>query len=260
MRVILTRPAHEGRRWEALLRGAGLEVESLPLIELAPVPDAAPVQAAWRALAGYGALMFVSRSAVEHFFAQQPADAVAPWLAGALQPRAWAPGPGTRQALRAAGVPEGLVDAPAADSAQFDSEALWQQVAGQVRDGMRVLLVRGAGADGESAGREWLSERLARAGARVEAIAAYVRAAPVLDASQRALAQAAAADGSVWIFSSSEALRNLLRALPGQPWSGARAIATHPRIAQALEAAGFAVVCGSRPAESDILAALESFR
>ena len=36
------------------------------------------------------------------------------------------------------------------------------------------------------------------------------------------------------------------------------AVATHPRIAQAAGAAGFAVVCESRPALVDLLASIES--
>ena len=265
MRVILTRPQREAARWTLQLRERGFSVESLPLIDIAAAPDDAPLQAAWRDLAAYSAVMFVSRSAVEHFFAQRPADMAAPWPSGKLRPRAWAPGPGTRKALLAEGVPATDVDAPAAEAPQFDSEALWQQVAGQPRSGSRVLLVRGAaaadaGAEGAGTGRDWLSARLVAAGASVEPICAYVRRVPVLDASQAALAAAAALDGSVWIFSSSEAAANLQRLLPGQRWSGARAVATHPRIALTLEAAGFGVVCRSRPAESDIVAALESFQ
>ncbi len=82
---------------------------------------------------------------------------------------------------------------------------------------------------------------------------------PAIDDDALAQAQRAAGDGSVWLFSSSEAIANLGRLLPQQDWSGARAIATHERIAQAARNAGFGVVCPSRPAEADVVAALESF-
>ncbi|MGE3348297.1 MAG: uroporphyrinogen-III synthase, partial [Ramlibacter sp.] len=39
----------------------------------------------------------------------------------------------------------------------------------------------------------------------------------------------------------------------------ARAVATHPRIAQAAREAGFGVVCESRPALADVVASIESF-
>jgi len=85
-----------------------------------------------------------------------------------------------------------------------------------------------------------------------------VRRAPVLNANALALVQVAAADGTVWLFSSSEAVTNLCTLAAGQCWRLARAVATHPRIAQAAGAAGFAVVCESRPALVDLLASIES--
>jgi uroporphyrinogen-III synthase len=63
----------------------------------------------------------------------------------------------------------------------------------------------------------------------------------------------------VWLFSSSEAVANLRALLPDQSWQQARAVATHPRIAQAARDAGFAVVCESRPALADVVASIESF-
>jgi uroporphyrinogen-III synthase len=48
--------------------------------------------------------------------------------------------------------------------------------------------------------------------------------------------------------------------LPGQSWAQARALATHPRIAQAVRALGFASVRESRPAFDDVLASIESAR
>ena len=86
----------------------------------------------------------------------------------------------------------------------------------------------------------------------------YRRARPVLDTAQLALARAAALDGSVWLFSSSEAVHNLQDGLPGQDWRGARAIATHARIAEAASRAGFGQVLQVRPALPDILASIES--
>jgi uroporphyrinogen-III synthase len=123
-----------------------------------------------------------------------------------------------------------------------------------------VLIVRGAGADGQASGRDWLARRLADEGAIVEMVAVYKRVVPGWTDVERTLAEGAARDGSVWLFSSSEAIANLRVLLPSVSWSGARAIATHERIALAARDAGFGVVCPSRPAMDAVAAALESFR
>ena len=246
MRVIVTRPLRDAQRWSQTLAEQGLDAVVLPLIDIAPVEDARAV----RRLADYRAVMFVSGNAVNHF------------LHGTNLPfatRAWAPGPGTRDALLDAGVDVSLIDAPDADAAQFDSESLWQKVSAQVRPGDRVLVVRGRDPRGRNAGRDWLARQIEAAGAQVEFVAVYERRAPRFDAAQLALAQQAASDGSVWLFSSSEAVVNLRALLPAQPWQQARAVATHPRIAQAARDAGFAVVCESRPALEDVVASIESF-
>jgi uroporphyrinogen-III synthase len=98
-------------------------------------------------------------------------------------------------------------------------------VAPQVRAGLRVLIVRG-GAAGYLAGRDWLARRLQQAGAQVDQVLAYRRAAPVLAPTARARALAAAADGTLWLFSSSEAIANLRQCLPAADW---RARARWPR-------------------------------
>lgn len=166
----------------------------------------------------------------------------------AIKTRVWTPGPGTARQALALGVPAALIDGPAPDAAQFDSEALWAQVAAQVRPGDRVLIVRGLGS-----GREWLAEQIRAAGGTVDFVAAYQRSAPKFTAEQLALAQAAAHDGSLWLFSSSEAIAHL----PGADWSQARAIATHPRIAQAARTAGFGGVSTCKPALADVVSALK---
>lgn len=254
MRIFVTRPEREARRWVDELRLRGFDALAIPLIAIAPVADAAPLRAAWRGLAACRAAMFVSGNAVRHFFAAAPGGTTWPFAT-----RAWATGAGTLGALVSEGVPRECVDAPAQDAAQFDSETLWPQVRQQVRAGDRVLIVRGGDASGAAAGRDWLARQLAAAGAVVETVASYRRAPPVLDGEQRAAALAGATDG-VWLFSSSEAIGHLPGLFPGQSWQAARAVATHPRIAQAAREAGFGVVCESRPSMDGVTAVLESFR
>jgi uroporphyrinogen-III synthase len=277
-RVIVTRPARDARHWVQQLQQAGIAAEALPLIEIAPVSGAAQVQAlgqAWEALADYSGCMFVSGHAVEHFFKQNTAfaqhtraqSAINTIASGELSGipaglRFMAPGPGTVAALRAAGVPAAQIDAPAADAVQFDSEALWQVIGQRDWQGRRVLIVRGqsAGATGATSGRDWIVRQWQGAGATVDFVGVYQRRAPSLNEAQLQRARQASADGSVWLFSSSEAVANLvqLAGLQGVDWGRARALATHPRIVEAVRAAGWGVVVASRPALKDIREAFGS--
>lgn len=253
-RVIVTRPAREAARWVAELGQRAIAAEALPLIEIVAEPMAGELAAARRRLGSYDVAMFVSGNAVDGFL---PAASGDPAPAG-VATRAWSPGPGTTAALCRAGWPAPRIDAPTPDAAQFDSESLWAQVQHQLRPGLRVLIVRGGDAQGRVAGRDWLARQLAARGAEIEQVVAYRRAPPALDAAQRALALAAAADGSLWLLSSSEAIANLRACLPAQHWSAARALATHPRIAQAARAAGFGAVHETRPALDAVVASIES--
>ena len=88
IRVLVTRPAAEAQRWTEALRAHGIEAESLPLIEIAPLADTSSLQAAWQTVSEQKALMFVSANAVRHF----PFHAAALAQAGL---RAWGTGPGT---------------------------------------------------------------------------------------------------------------------------------------------------------------------
>ncbi|MDB5869565.1 MAG: uroporphyrinogen-III synthase [Polaromonas sp.] len=276
--VIVTRPAPDAARWALQLQQAGFAAEAFPLIEIAPLSGAAQVQAlgqAWQALHGYAACLFVSGHAVDHFFKPNTALAHIPCAQAAIntvadgasceippQLRFMAPGPGTVAALLAAGIPAGQIDAPPPDASQFDSEALWRVIGQRDWQERRVLVVRGlsSGAEGSSSGRDWIAAQWRAAGASVDFVAVYARRAPRLGDAQLQRARAAAADGSVWLFSSSEAVANLVQlpGLQGIDWRRARALATHPRIADAARAAGWGVVAESRPALGDIVQALGS--
>ena len=177
-RVIVTRPAREAAHWVKLLGARGVDAVALPLIAIGPCRDAAAEQALTQAharLAQYRALMFVSGNAVFHFFEPNKALALDGQALAAIKTRAWSPGPGTAGALQAAGVPPGCIDGPAPDAAQFDSEALWQQVHGQIEPGDRVLIVRGcsaavgdADAPPQGTGRDWLAQHITAAGGLVD--------------------------------------------------------------------------------------------
>ena len=265
MRLIVTRPERDAQRWVHDLQAAGHNTVAMPLITIGPVPDMSRLHEAWMNLKRYVGVMFVSGNAVDYFFASKPAGA--PEFNALVAPaiRAWAPGPGTASALCRAGVAPERIDVPALDAGQFDSETLWGLVKNQIHPGDCVLIVRG-GAGGaqdqaeSGVGRDWFAAQVARAGATVEFVVAYQRHVPTFSAHDQALAREAAADGSLWLFSSSEAVANLCQGLPAQSWGQARALATHPRIAAAARAAGFGVVCESRPTLADVVASIESVK
>ena len=271
--VIVTRPAREAAHWVQQLQAKGLQAVALPLIAIGPCNEVAAQQAIARArarLTHYRAVMFVSANAVVYFFeSNQPVALINKALTATII-RAWAPGPGTARALLSAGFLPSDIDSPAADALQFDSEALWQQVAQQVQPNDKVLIVRGRSGDTSNAliattdqaiqgtGRDWLARQIEAAGAQVEFVVAYERKASTLSPTEIMLAQRAAQDGSLWLLSSSEAVAYLAKALPMQSWAHAQALVTHPRIAQAARNLGFGTVQECRPALSDVIASIES--
>lgn len=260
-RVIVTRPEREALQWVQALQARGIAAAALPLISIGPPLDLQALQEARARALDYRALMFVSGNAAQHFFDQKTALRLASQAPEAIKTRVWSPGPGTAQTLCALGVPADCIDLPAHGAAQFDSEALWAQVHGQIGPGDRVLIVRGTesgAASAEGTGREWLAQQLQAAGAHAEFVVAYTRGAPPFSAAQQALAHAAVASGALWLLSSSQALAHLCAALPQLDWTSARALATHPRIAQAARAAGFGVVHECRPALDEVGASIES--
>jgi uroporphyrinogen-III synthase len=248
MQVLITRPALQAQDWAAQLQSRGISAHPLPLVAIHPPPDIPAVQRCWTGLASTQLVVFVSPNAVLHFFASQTLSA---WPA---QTYAASSGPGTTQALRACGVPELRILEPAPDAPQFDSEALWQVLRQHAWQGAQVLLVRAA------QGREWLADQLRAQGARVTAVVAYQRGLPELSAAQHTLLAQAQQHPRhhLWFFSSSEAITNLQQLAPGGAWPQARALVTHPRIADTARALGLGSVDCALPSLASVLAYLQS--
>ena len=252
MQVLVTRPQPQADRWTERLRSVGIAASPLPLIAIADAPDPAAVAAAWAGLPQRRLAVFVSPNAVAKFFDHRPVGMAWPEATHAASI-----GPGTTEALAQHGVPADRIVEPAADSTQFDSEALWQRLGVASRDwhGASVLMVRGNG------GRDWLADRLRERGAHVDAVAAYARVAPRFEGDVlKTLNVALAAPAEhVWLLSSSEAVDHLQRAVPHATWQAARGIATHPRIAERAEALGFGRVHACAAGFDAVRACLQSF-
>jgi uroporphyrinogen-III synthase len=263
LRVIVTRPADQARPWVDDLTAQGWQAQSFPLIEIADALDEAQRSALHARAAQMDVCMWVSSNAVSHFYQQKrplaqvnTARAAINNIVSMQHIRHWATGPGTVAALQQHGVALAQIDAPDLQAAQWDSQALWQRVASQIQAAKKVLILRGEDVGTPSASRDWLAQQIHAAGGTVELVAVYQRRAPQFSAAQVAWAQEAANDGSVWIFSSSQALTHLPAIAGG--WVAARCIVTHERIAQAAQAKGFAVVCTSRPDVRDVVQSIKS--
>jgi uroporphyrinogen-III synthase len=255
--VLVTRPQPQADEWVARLQALGVPAIALPLMGIAAPADPAPVHAAWQSIAQSGGagetlalVMFVSPNAVDRFFALRPAGVG--WPTGVL---AGGVGPGSRAALLRAGVPQAAVRTPSEAGGQFDSEALWALLQPQLAWGGRsVLIVRGEG------GRDWLADTLRQQGAAVRYVEAYRRTVPVPDAAGRAVLQQALAQPSAccWHFSSSEAVGHLPALAPQADWTLARALATHPRIAEAARRLGMIDVRQVSPSPQAVAALLRA--
>ena len=275
MKIIVTRPRLEAEVWVKQLRALDLDAVALPLIHIGAPFDNGDVVKAWVDLHQYRAVMFVSSNAVRYFYLSNMPLASEFIACTAIKnivnlqdklvaiPRMWATGPGTRDALLAQSVPSDLIDSPDSDATQFDSETLWNIVKNQVKPGDKVLIVRGSSSNAKGAesvkmnGRPWLADQLKAAGVQVDIVISYERNVPTFDAAELALMRHASTDQSIWLLSSSEAVANL-KTISDLSWSNAKAIATHPRIAQAARDAGFGVVYESRPLLTDVVASIES--
>ena len=238
LRLILTRPKPQAAGWETALAEAGFDVALLPLIDiqLCPAPAVLPD------LQACDAVFLVSRNALDGLLAWygQAAILAAPvrWLC---------PGAGTAQQLLALGIPAARIAQPAADAPQ-DSEHLWLalQSGRPLQAGSRLLIVQGQDQPTSPSlpppnlpPPNWLGQQAAALGVQINHISSYQRSAPNFTVAQAELAQAAAQDGSIWLFSSSQAIANLAAALPDTRWTGTPCLATHARIAAAARALGF---------------------
>lgn len=219
--VVVTRPARQAAAFVEKLAALGAAPIVWPAIVILPPDDPAPLARVHAALASYDLAFFVSANAAE--FGAPP---VGSWPA---RLQAFAPGPGTAEAL--AGVGVSGVRIP---ESGYDSEGLLAlPELAQVR-GKRAIVFRGNG------GREVLVDTLTRRGATVESVACYRRAAPsgdaraVLDAIDEGRAHALT-------LTSAEGVDNLMRAAgaDGRERLGRiPAFAPHPRIVEHARSAG----------------------
>jgi uroporphyrinogen-III synthase len=191
--IVVTRPVRQAAVLATRIASLGGVPIIWPAIVILPPPDRVPLERAHAMLADYDIAIFVSANAVE--FGAPPAGT---WPARIVT---YAPGPGTAEALAAAGIPDAQVPA-----SSFDSEGLLELPSLADVTGKRVIIFRGEG------GREFLGSALRARGATVDHVPCYRRVAPQTGA--EGLVEAMR-DGRAHALTltSSEGLDNLVAAL-----------------------------------------------
>lgn len=238
-RIWVTRPDNQSARLLQLLAEAGAHPVALPLLEIAPPLDPAPMANALGHLHEYDLAIFVSPTALQMCVATL-SDAWPDQLPVAVI------GPGSRRLAHELGFKS--VISPAT---RFDSEGLLAEPALQRLTGQKIVIFRGDG------GRDTLPVELQARGATVELLSAYRRLPPAFD--QARLASELEQGCEAIIISSSEAAQHLFR-LAGADLSvqlqSRLFFAPHPRIRQTLVELGAECVIETATGDEGILAAI----
>lgn len=161
-RIVVTRAPEQSGELLQLLRGAGAEVLSLPMVRFLDPTDTAELDRAIAALDAFDWLILTSANAVQFFLGR--CRHLGRWPSG-NKPRIAAVGPATGKAIESEGL--GVDFTPR----EFNGAALAAELAPQLT-GRRVLVPRSDRADAE------LPTALRAAGANVTEVVAYRTVAP----------------------------------------------------------------------------------
>lgn len=219
--VLVTRPRHQSRPFAAALRDAGAQVYEVPLIELLPPDDWAPVDAVITRLHDYDWLVFTSANGAVRFLDRLWESSRDARALGAA--RICAIGPETARALRPYGLRADIVPD------EYVAEAVAAALA--AHRPRRVLLPRA------SVARDVLPSALREAGAEVDVVEVYRTGVPAVAA--EALT-AALPEVDVVTFTSSSTVTHFVR-LAGRPPAGVRVACIGPITARTARDEGLTV-------------------
>ncbi len=158
-RIVITRDHRQSRDLAEPLEALGAEVIALPVIEILPPADPAPLARAMERLDSYDWIIFTSVNGVRRFVAGL--DDIRK-----LRGKIAAIGPATRAAVEALHLKADVMPA------EYVAESLLVALAGEDLKGKRILLPRAAVA------RDVVPEELRKRGAIVDVVEAYRTAAP----------------------------------------------------------------------------------
>lgn len=250
--VVITRPAAQATALAQRVAAAGHEAVVFPLLAIDPLADQTALRAALADVSCYALVAFVSPNAIDAACAIRKTWPRNVTLAVV--------GEGSRAALAR----HGITDANAtivspANTRRTDSQTLLETLDLDRLRGRRALIIRG------ETGRELLGDALRGAGMDVQQLAAYRRSIPPLDeARRRQLLQLLDRD-SLWIITSSEALRGLTGMAMQAGGRNAvvnlqqkRLLVPHERIEETARQLGFSSVALTGSGDEALLAALQS--
>jgi uroporphyrinogen-III synthase len=225
-RVLLTRAAHQISSLSDGLRALGAEPVEVPMLEIRPPDNFAPLDAALRRLPVYDWLIFTSANTVRVLTVRAAEKGIS--LEGKPLPKIAAIGNATAEAARKAGFEVALV--PDAYVAESLVGALAAEAAGK-----RVLLARAAVA------RDVIPEEMRKAGATVDVVDAYRNVLP--EEAPEMLREALRAHLDAACFSSSSSVAHLAKAARRAglafPLEGVAAVSIGPITSQALRGLGW---------------------
>jgi uroporphyrinogen-III synthase len=257
--IIVTRPSGQARRLIELIREGSqakslmTNVIGLPLLTIVPKSDPQIVVQMSAALAKAKLVVFVSPNAIECTM-RALADAGMVWSnLLTSHTRIGVVGSSSRDALLRHGVDPKTIVMPA-QIHQSDSEGLWQSLQTHIDDWQTypVLILKGEG------GRESLMDHLQTAGASVEALSIYTRIPLDASSHQWQVLKGLDASQTLWLLTSSEAVRHLAAVRPIQQTVSAKslvhshAVCSHHNIAKAAKEIGFGQVSVSDPGDESI--------
>ncbi len=260
--IVVTRPSGQARQLiEVLTRaieasGVGKrslpEILSLPLLTIVPKSDEHLADHIATALSNADLAIFVSPNAIESVMRLLERD----WqdFSKKIIPIG-VMGGSSHLALKNHGI--GLEENPTPiiipkNNENWDSEGLWQEL-GSLQwnwQNKRVVIFKGEG------GRDWLADTLTKAGADVEAISTYSRVPLDLDNPAWHLVREMDLSKSLWLLTSSEAVRYLGEVMKDQflqNLNAASALCPHHNIADAAELIGFGEVFTSEPGDEALI-------
>jgi uroporphyrinogen-III synthase len=225
-RVLVTRAAHQADRLSNGLRGLGAEPVEVPVLEIRPPLDSAPLDAALRQLNIYDWLIFTSANTVLALVERCAALGVS--LSHARTPKIAAVGAATAQAAREAGFTVALVPP------RYVAESLAESLADQPK-GQRVLLARAEIA------RDTIPNALCAAGAQVDVVDAYRNVIPESTPGLLRVALEQGLDAAT--FTSSSSVTHLAEAARAAgisfPFAGVKAISIGPITSATLRGYGW---------------------
>lgn len=257
--IIVTRPSGQARRLIELIR-AGSKAQSLaadviglPLLTIVPKSDPQIVGQMCLALTKAKLVIFVSPNTIECTM-RALADAGVIWSnLVRSQTRIGVVGSSSRDALLRHGINPNTIVMPA-QIHQSDSEGLWQSLQTHIRDWQTypVLILKGEG------GRESLMDHLQAAGASVEALSIYTRIPLDASSHQWEVINGLDTRQTLWLLTSSEAVRHLASVYPIQQIVSAdslaqsHALCSHHNIAKVAKEIGFGQVSVCDPGDESI--------